>query len=277
LPGEIVTERLSIPGTRGNIQAFLARPAPEERNPAIIVIHEIYGLVEHIESVAIRFAREGYVAVAPDLFGAIPELKPLFTKEIVGAVLDVTRRMKPGGVRDTSYVSAATESLPEPLRGSVREFISKVFGGRLPFETFVSDLSRTFDHLTRLPYVNSARVGSVGFCFGGGLSITLACTVPVAACIVFYGSNPSPIELVERIKGPVLGLYGAEDTRINQGLGELVSAMVRFKKDFEMKIYPGAGHAFFNETNPVTFREEQARDAWERSVYFLGRTLLRKD
>lgn len=68
------------------------------------------------------------------------------------------------------------------------------------------------------------------------MSISLACNASISACIVFYGANHEPIELVEKITCPVMGIYGGEDMRINQNLDRLAAAMVKFKKDFEMKI-----------------------------------------
>jgi carboxymethylenebutenolidase len=105
------------------------------------------------------------------------------------------------------------------------------------------------------------------------MSINLACHAPLAACVVFYGENPAPIEQVENISCPVLGNYGAEDARINIRLDELVKAMARYKKDFEMKIYPGAAHAFFNDTRPATYQAAAAHEAWDRVLRFYSRTL----
>ena len=105
------------------------------------------------------------------------------------------------------------------------------------------------------------------------MSINLACRAEVAASVIFYGENPSPIELVNNIKGSVLGIYGGDDVRINANLDQLVKAMAQYKKDFEMRIYPGAPHAFFNDTNKSTFREQSAKDAWERVLRFYKRTL----
>ena len=95
----------------------------------------------------------------------------------------------------------------------------------------------------------------------------------LAASVIFYGENPHPIELVENISCPVLGNYGAEDMRINAHLDELVKAMVTYKKDFEMRIYPNAAHAFFNDTTPM-YQQAAAKDAWERVLRFFKRTLL---
>lgn len=92
------------------------------------------------------------------------------------------------------------------------------------------------------------------------------------ADVIFYGENPNPIELVENIASPVLGNYGAEDMRINAQLDELVKAMVMYKKDFEMRIYPNAAHALFNDATPL-YNEAAARDAWERVLRFYTRAL----
>ena len=121
-------------------------------------------------------------------------------------------------------------------------------------------------------FVQSGKIASAGFCFGGGMSINLACHAKLAACVIFYGENPNPIELVENIAGPILGNYGAEDMRINAHLDELVKAMVTYKKDFEMRIYPNAAHAFFNDSTPM-HNEAAARDAWERVLRFYKRAL----
>ena len=71
-----------------------------------------------------------------------------------------------------------------------------------------------------------------------------------------------------------MGLYGAEDVRINADLDKLVKAMTEYKKDFEMRIYPGAAHDFFNDTNATAYREAAARDAWDRVLRFCRRTLM---
>ncbi|MEM1646676.1 MAG: dienelactone hydrolase family protein [Ignisphaera sp.] len=114
------------------------------------------------------------------------------------------------------------------------------------------------------------KVVAIGFCMGGGLAFQLATEVPLDGVIVFYGRNPQPIEAVSKIKGPILGIYAGEDPPINAGLPDLISAIVKYKKDFEMKIYPNAYHAFFNDTRPV-YNREAALDAWERVKAFLRR------
>ena len=68
--------------------------------------------------------------------------------------------------------------------------------------------------------------------------------------MVFYGQNPDPIDLVEKMNCPFLGDYGGEDAGLNASLDKLVAAMVRYKKDFEMRLYPGAPHVLLQQDEP---------------------------
>jgi carboxymethylenebutenolidase len=105
------------------------------------------------------------------------------------------------------------------------------------------------------------------------MSAKLAFTDKTQACVVFYGGNPDPIELVEKMNCPFLGNYGGEDAGLNATLDHLVAAMVRYKKEFELKTYPGAPHAFFNDTNPTAYSEAAANEAWDRSLRSLNKSL----
>jgi carboxymethylenebutenolidase len=175
-------------------------------------------------------------------------------------------------MRDTSYVQERLLRENEERREVLQKTMKLLFGG-LPKDKLVQDLVKAVGYLNAQDFVIKGKVASVGFCFGGGMSISLACHAETAACVVFYGENPSPIELVDNITCPVLGIYGGKDTRINSNLDKLVKAMTQYKKDFEMKVYPGAPHAFFNDTSEVTYREAAAKDAWERVLRFFSRTL----
>ncbi len=263
-----VDRMVEFAGEAGAIPAYLARPSAEGRWPAIVVIHEIFGLVDHTKDVARRFAGEGYVALAPHLFGT-PDLAPALTPEKVRKAMSLMYQLPR---RDPELAREKIAELTEPDRTQVGETVRLLLAG-LPRDRFVHDLVAAVRYLRTQGFVRGDRIGSVGFCFGGGLSISLACATDVAACVVFYGENPTPIEKLENVKGSVLGLYGAEDTRINAGLDVLVKAMAEYKKDFEMRIYPGAGHAFFNDTAPDRYHQASATDAWERVLRFYDRTL----
>jgi len=256
-------------GESGPIPAYLAHPSEAGIRPAIVVIHDIFGLGDHTKDVADRFAREGYVALAPNLFGS-PELATILTPSNIQKAMAFMVRLPR---RDLILARQELANLPAEERAIVAPTVEHLLGG-LPKDRLAKDLVTTVAHLKTRPFVRSDRIGCVGFCFGGGLSIRLACDAPIQACVVFYGENPSPIERVRDIQGPVLGLYGGDDTRINADLDKLVKSMAEFKKDFEMRIYPGAPHALFNDRNPTTYREAAAQEAWDRVLRFYRRSLM---
>jgi carboxymethylenebutenolidase len=183
------------------------------------------------------------------------------------------RTIPPKRRRDTSFVQQELSKQNSERRVVLQRTMQHLFGG-LPKDKLTQDLVRGVDYLNSENFVKHGKVGSVGFCFGGGMSINLACNTTTAACAIFYCENPSPIELVRNIRCPVLGIYGGADVRINATFDQLVKAMTEYEKDFEMRIYPGAPHAFFNDTSPTTYREAAAKDAWDRVLRFFVRTLL---
>jgi len=196
----------------------------------------------------------------------------VFTPAALSATLEFMATLDPKRRSDMAYIQQASSRLPEERRTAVQRAFTTMFGG-MPKEQLTQDLTKAVDYLNAQSFVKIGKFGNVGFCFGGGMSLSLACHARLAACVVFYGENPAPIELVENIACPVLGLYGADDVRVSQHLDSLVKAMADYRKDFETRIYPGAGHAFFNDSNPATYREAAAREAWERVLGFYRRTL----
>jgi carboxymethylenebutenolidase len=259
---------VEIKGKYGNIEAYLVRPVDMNPRPAIIVIHEIFGLVEHIKDIANRFANMGFVAIAPNVYSSFTELSRILTPENVYLAFDFMQKIPIDKARDLNFLMQEANKLSEDKRNILLKLLNTIFTGNLPYNKFTEELTNVVEYLKAQDFVIENKIGSIGFCFGGGMSLLLACYTKINACVTFYGQNPNPIELVEKIACPVLGIYGGEDMRINQNLDKLVAAMVRYKKDFEMKIYPGAPHAFFNDTNPKTYREAAAKDAWERTLRF---------
>jgi carboxymethylenebutenolidase len=264
---------ISFKGPAHDVKAYLTKPVTGGPYPGLILVHEIWGLLPHIKSVSDRYAAEGFVVLAPDLMGSDPELAPHFSEANIAAILQFMGTLPPGRMRDPASVQEAMAKLPDDQKATVGWFFTHVMGGKLPQARFTQELSAALEHVKKEPNVNGDKIGSLGFCFGGTQSFRLACTGATQACVVFYGHNPDPIELVEKINCPIQGNYGAEDAGLNATLDQLVAAMVRYKKDFEMKIYPGAPHAFFNDTNPYMYREAAAKEAWTRSLGFLKRTL----
>ena len=142
----------------------------------------------------------------------------------------------------------------------------------LAAEDAIKDLKASLEYLNSLPQVKRGQLGSVGFCWGGARSFTLATQSDLLkAAVVFYGSTP-PLEQLPQVRCPILGLYGETDERITSRVPETAEAMKKAGKSFEYKIYPGAGHAFFNDTGE-RYNADAAKDAWSRTLSFLRTNL----
>lgn len=269
----LISEMVTYPGSRKSVEAYLARPKTTDAKPALVLIHEIWGLVDHVKNVANRFAEEGYVTLAPNLYSSDQELSSLLTPANIGITMEFMQTLPMEKRADMSFVQQELSKQPTDRREVIQKLMGRMFGG-MPKEALTIEAVKAVEYLNAQSYVKQGKVGSVGFCFGGGISINLACYTKMASCVVFYGENPSPIELVEKIQCPVLGIYAGEDMRINPTLDKLVSAMVQYKKDLELKIYPNVPHAFFNETNKLTYRKGAANEAWNRTLGFFRRTLI---
>jgi carboxymethylenebutenolidase len=128
------------------------------------------------------------------------------------------------------------------------------------------ELTKAADYLASQPYTQGRGIGATGFCMGGGLALTLACDSPhIKAAAPFYGGNPSPIDKVEKLQGPVFVSYAEHDDFAGPAVREaLEAALQRFGKQHEIKVYPGTEHAFFNDTRPDVYNEAASRDAWAK-------------
>jgi carboxymethylenebutenolidase len=144
--------------------------------------------------------------------------------------------------------------------------------GRTPPDQLVAILNAGVAHLQSVPRVRKDRIGAVGFCFGGGMTWRLATRNPaIRAAVPFYGPNP-PLEDVPKIKAAVLAIYGELDTRIDAGIPAIREAMQRASITHEIVIYPGADHAFFNDTGQ-RYHDTSAKDAWKRTLAWFERYL----
>ena len=136
---------------------------------------------------------------------------------------------------------------------------------KLDQEGVISDLRSSVAWFGQQPYVQEGRIGSIGWCWGGGQAWRLATREPtLKAVTAFYGTNP-PLEDVPNIQAAVLGIYGGEDQRITSQEPELEAALSETNKTYEMKVFEGANHAFFNDTGQ-NFDPEAAKEAWSYTL-----------
>lgn len=226
---------------RPKIPAYIVHPKAEAK-AAIIVIHEVWGLNDHIKSVADHLASAGYVALAPDL-------------------LSIAKV-------DTSSLQGMQEALFDPekrnsIQPKLRELMAPIQNPEFGQQTGVR-LKACFDYLYALPEARQ-KVAVTGFCFGGSYSFKLAALEPrLLAAIPYYGHAETDDSVLQQIKCLVLAFYGGEDERLTEQLPDLIKAMDRANVDFSYKVYPSCGHAFFNDTNRFAYNESAAKDSWQR-------------
>ena len=215
----------------GSVQGHLVKPGGDGPWPAMIVIQEWWGLDDQTKSIAERFAQEGYLAFAPDLYhGELAQL----------------------GDSDTA-MKLVQKYVPDAHL----------------------DLQSLFDALKAHPDCNG-KIGSVGFCFGGRMSLTLSLSRPVDAVCTFYGGGMQTIfdQLRTSLKAPVLGLFGDADVSIPVGTVEEFDKLLdEVGVEHEVIIYPNSGHAFFRDNDPNVYIPEASRDAWERVKKFFKKHL----
>jgi carboxymethylenebutenolidase len=217
----------------------------------LIVIHEIWGLVDHIEEVTDRFAAQGYVSYAPDILSKAG-MTPQAGQELLALMNDPDEEKR---VTAQPLMRERTAPARDPE-----------YGGWA-----VGALQQVLDELAEQPGVNG-RLAVLGFCFGGTYSFALAAADPrIKAAVPFYGAPPE-LDKVGAIGCPVLAFYGDQDERLMAGLPEVESAMTAAGVDFTAQVYPGAGHAFFNDAGP-RYDAAAAGDAWQRTLDFLDRSL----
>jgi carboxymethylenebutenolidase len=135
----------------------------------------------------------------------------------------------------------------------------------------IADLKAALTHLAGLPEVDPKRIGAIGFCMGGGFAIAWACTDDrLKAIAPFYGANPRPLDAVQRAC-PVVGSYPEKDFTAGAGRA-LDKALDRHGIAHDIKIYPGAGHSFFNDRGRA-YDKAAATDSWTRVLGFFGEHL----
>ena len=229
---------VKIPVADGTIPAYRAAPAGATNAPTILVVQEIFGVHEHIKDVCRRFAKLGYLAIAPELYA---------------------RQGDPSGYTDNAKLFA--------------DIVNKV-----PDAQVMSDLDACVKWASTNGG-NATRLGITGFCWGGRITWLYDAHNPnVKAGVAWYGrlvadKDPlrplNPIDIVDKLHAPVLGLYGAADAGIPVTTVDTMKAALEkgpaAAKASTFVVYPDTPHAFHADYRPSS-REKEAKDGWDRTV-----------
>lgn len=137
------------------------------------------------------------------------------------------------------------------------------------------DLAGAIDYLQQQKGVTGSKVGTVGFCMGGALSLFAASKNPeVGACVVFYGGHPNVKPDLPSLQAPVLGLWAGKDGFVTpQVVQDLDQQLTKLGKRHQFHTYPNAQHAFFNDTRADVYDSTAAADAWKKTLEFFRREL----
>ena len=201
--------------------------------PAVVMIHENKGLNDHIKNMANLLARNGYVVLAVDLFK--------------GEV--TTDRNRSSEL--TQYIRDNPDIATANLQSAVK-------------------------YLASLPNVNADKIASLGWCFGGAQSLQLALNSqdhPLAATIIYYGRLITDNATLAKIKWPVLGIFGDQDSSIPvDTVKAFESALNSNNIPNEIYIFKGVGHAFANPSGD-NYAPTETKDAWDKTLSFLDKHL----
>jgi len=180
---------------------------------------------------------------------------------------DVTRRAAGAG-----YLAIAPNALA-PLGGTpANEDEARAKFQELKAEDNLQNFIKVFDYLPKRKDFNG-KTGCVGFCWGGAMSNNLAVNVPsLKAAVPFYGRQPKP-EDVPKIKAALQLHYAENDQGVNAGIAAYEEALKNNKITYELYMYPGAQHAFHNDTAPSRYNEAAAKLAWQRTLEFFSKYL----
>jgi carboxymethylenebutenolidase len=212
------------------VSGILYSPDGKGPFPAIVVIHEWWGLNDWVKEQASKLSDQGYVTLAVDLY--------------------------------RGKVAENSDMAHELMRG-------------LPEDRAGRDLRAAVSFLREQSNVKKDRIGSIGWCMGGGYSLQTALEVPdLAATVINYGHLVTEPESLNKIHAPILGLFGGKDQGITpEDVAKFEAALKKLGKKIDVKIYPDAGHAFENPNNKTGYRADDAADAWKLTVGFLDANL----
>ena len=230
---------VAMPDGGTPIRTWVVYPERKDKAPVVLVIHEIFGLSPWIRALGDQLAREGFIAVVPDLVSGLG----------------------PGGGGTDS-----THSRDEVV-ALVRKLTPEMADARM---------DAVYDWAVKQPAA-LPRVGTVGFCWGGGRSFAYAAHRPaVRAAVVYYGVAPDSAALT-KIQAPVLGLYGGDDARVDATIDPAKKVLDARKKSYQPNVFAGAGHGFLRQQEDRDGANRRATlEAWPKTITFLKRNLERK-
>ncbi|MBK9259834.1 MAG: dienelactone hydrolase family protein [Polyangiaceae bacterium] len=231
----IRTERVEIPVADGTtMSGYLVLPEGNERRPGILILQEIFGVNDHIKSVAERYAREGYVTFAPDLFH---RQVPDYIGSYDDIMASIQLAMKYGAAQSEADVRAAA------------------------------------DYLRNHPAVNG-RLGCLGFCMGGRLSFVTNGVVKLDAAISFYGNiAPDKLSYAETLSGPMMLIWAGKDAHIPRASQvETVETLRKLGKPYINVEFSEQNHGFFCDARS-DYDAGAARQAWALTTAFLAENL----
>lgn len=225
----------------GALPVYFARPASGSNLPVVLVVQEIFGVHEHIKDVCRRFAKEGYCAIAPELYARQGDVSKF-----------------------TDY----------------REIFAQVVS-KVPDTQVMSDLDAAIEWAAKAGSGDPARVAVTGFCWGGRITWLYAAHNPrLKAGVAWYGrlvGQPTdlqpqyPLDVAAQLKAPVLGLYGDKDQGIPlEDVEKMRAALAAAKQPSEIVVFPEAPHGFHADYRP-SYRADAARDAWARCLAWFRR------
>jgi carboxymethylenebutenolidase len=227
----INTQMIDFPINAHSIPGYLAQPDGDGPHPGVVVIQEWWGLVPHIKDVAERFAREGFIALAPDLYHGQASTEPDEARKLAMA-LDANRA--------------------------------------------VQEIAAAARYLKKHDHVAPKKMGVVGWCMGGGLSLSTAAYHAdlIGAAVAFYG-RPLSAGDTAKLQVPVLGLYAEHDHGIPPAAVKAFEDELKANHiEHAIHIYSGADHAFFNDTRPHIYKAEAATDAWQKTLVWFRQYLV---
>ncbi len=232
--GEIV----SIPTADGSYNAYTAYPLARQ-GPGLLVLPEIYNSNDHIRSVADRFAAEGFIALAPDVFWRLQ----------------------------------ADQYFPYTDAGQAQ---ARAFNGRLDVDQLIVDLGSAVQLLRANPN-SSGLVGSVGFCLGGKLSYLCAARLGVDAAVSYYGVKIEDyLEEFDNISCPMVLHFAGNDPRVPPLAQAKIEHKFSGREEVETYLYPDAEHGF-NRFGYPPYHQPSAALAWQRTLELFQRILYEQE